>query len=238
MYPVTFVSLGPGEAELITVKGLKVLQSVDCVFYPATIVREGNITSRALNILTELEIDEKKLVPFHVPMSKNRALALEAYEKVAKIVQQEYTNNLKIAVVAEGDSGFYSSVHYIADNLEKEGVPVKQIAGIPAFTACGALAGIHIVKQEEELNVVPGIISTPELLDKLENGKVIVIMKVSQCEDAIKECIVKFPDAEYHYFENVGVEDKEFYTLNKDEILNRKIPYFSLMIIRKLNDNE
>ena len=36
MFPVIFVSLGPGEPELITVKGLKALQTADCIFCPET----------------------------------------------------------------------------------------------------------------------------------------------------------------------------------------------------------
>ena len=37
MFPVIFVSLGPGEPELITVKGLKALQTADCIFCPETL---------------------------------------------------------------------------------------------------------------------------------------------------------------------------------------------------------
>ena len=36
MFPIIFVSLGPGEAELITLKGLKALQNADCIFCPET----------------------------------------------------------------------------------------------------------------------------------------------------------------------------------------------------------
>ena len=36
MFPVIFVSLGPGEPELITVKGLTALQAADCIFCPET----------------------------------------------------------------------------------------------------------------------------------------------------------------------------------------------------------
>lgn len=39
MFPVIFVSLGPGEPELITVKGLKALQTADCIFCPETLVK-------------------------------------------------------------------------------------------------------------------------------------------------------------------------------------------------------
>ena len=233
MYPIAFVSLGPGEADLITLKGLKALQAADCIFYPATIVKESALSSRALDIMVELEIDSKKAIPFHVPMSKDRSLAIEAYNRVSKEAEQQYLKGLKVAIVAEGDAGFYSSIHYIFDTLTTQNIPVEHIAGIPAFIASGALAGIHIVKQEEELNVIPGIISADDLINKIKSGKVVVIMKVSQCQEAVKECITVIPTATFHYFENVGVKDKEYYTNNTQEIIAHKFPYFSLMIIHQ-----
>ncbi|MBD8346613.1 precorrin-2 C(20)-methyltransferase [Dysgonomonas sp. HGC4] len=233
MYPIAFVSLGPGEADLITLKGLKTLEAADCIFYPATIIKEDAISSRALDIITELNIDSKKAIPFHVPMSKDRSLAIEAYHRISQEAEQQYLKGLKVAIVAEGDAGFYSSIHYIFDTLTKQNIPVEHIAGIPAFIASGALAGIHIVKQEEELNVIPGIISANDLIGKIESGKVVVIMKVSQCQEAVKECISKIPTATFHYFENVGVKDKEYYTNHTHEIIARKFPYFSLMIIHQ-----
>ncbi len=232
MYPITFVSLGPGEAELITLKGLKALQSADCIYYPATISKEGTVSSRALDIMSELDVDTEKGIPFHVPMSKDRTKAIAAYANVAKDTERQYKDSKKVAIVAEGDAGFYSSIHYIFETLEQDGIPVNRVAGVPAFIAAGALAGIHVVKLEEELNVVPGIISSDELTEKINLGKVIVIMKVSLCADAIKECIGNNKNAIFHYFENVGVKDLEYYTTDIQEIINRKIPYFSLMIIQ------
>lgn len=35
-HPIRFVSLGPGEPDLITLKGFKALQTADCIFCPAT----------------------------------------------------------------------------------------------------------------------------------------------------------------------------------------------------------
>lgn len=233
MHPIIFVSLGPGEAELITLKGLKALQSADYIYYPETLSKEGTISSRALDIISELEIDSLKCIPFHVPMSKDRTKAIAAYANVARDAENQYYKEKKVVIVAEGDAGFYSSVHYIFETLQQDGIPVGRVAGVPAFIASGALAGIHVVKLEEELNVVPGIISTTELLDKIGKGKVIVIMKVSLCTNAIKECIENKPDATFHYFENVGVKGLEYYTTDTENILNRKIPYFSLMIIQR-----
>ena len=42
MFPVIFVSLGPGEPELITVKGLTALQAADCIFCPETLTKDDS----------------------------------------------------------------------------------------------------------------------------------------------------------------------------------------------------
>lgn len=230
---VTFISLGPGDPELITLKGLKALQKADAIFCPATYMPNGKTTSRALDILSNLGIAESKVNLFNLPMSKDRSLAISSYQAVTDKIILLYQMGYNIAVTAEGHAGFYSSSYYIEENLIAQNIPTRQIAGIPAFIACGALANIHIVKQEEELNVIPGIISFDELKDKLFQDKTLAIMKGSQCEEVIKKAVTDIKDIVIHYFENAGVAGKEFYTQDKAEILARKFPYFSLIIINK-----
>ena len=200
-HPIHFVSLGPGDPELITLKGLKTLQKADIIYCPATQGKHG-IISRATDILKAIEVDESLIHPFILPMSKERTDALNAYNKLFLDAQAEYLKGKQIVIVAEGDAGFYSSI----------GIPVDRIAGIPAFIAAGALAGIHIVKQEEQINVIPGTASFDELSAKIENGMIIVIMKLPGCQEAIHTCIRQYADkAVFHYFENVGTR-KEYYT--------------------------
>ena len=177
-HPIHFVSLGPGDPELITLKGLKTLQKADIIYCPATQGKHG-IISRATDILKAIEVDESLIHPFILPMSKERTDAL-----------------------------------------------------IPAFIAAGALAGIHIVKQEEQINVIPGTASFDELSAKIENGMIIVIMKLPGCQEAIHTCIRQYADkAVFHYFENVGT-GKEYYTTDITTIHSKDFPYFSLLIIQ------
>lgn len=75
------VSLGPGEPELITLKALKALNAADIVYCPATRSGDGTVKSRALDILSQLPVDVEKVRSFHVPMSRNREEALNAYEE-------------------------------------------------------------------------------------------------------------------------------------------------------------
>lgn len=231
MHPVQFVSLGPGEPELITVKGLKVLQTADRIFCPETLTKDGRRISRAVDILLQLDIPENTIYRFSLPMNKQREKALEAYNQVyidASTLQQK---GEKVCIVAEGDAGFYSSIHYIYEKLQTDCIPVEHIAGIPAFIAAGAKAGLHIASQEEQLTVIPGITTAKEI-EKLINGKrAIVIMKLSQCTDEIHRCIRLHPEYCYHYFENVGTPE-EMYINDSKRIATLRFPYFSLLIIR------
>ena len=58
-------------------------------------------------------------------------------------------------------------------------------------------------------------------------------MKPSLSEQAIKQAMSSIKKVEIHYFENVGIKEKEFYTQDIHEIIDRKFPYFSLLIITK-----
>ncbi len=229
---IKFVSLGPGDPELITIKGLKALQEASFIYCPATMTPSGTKSSHSSVTLQALGIDSDKIKTFTLPMSKNRDAAIKVYQDLADDIEKCYKNDMQIAVAAEGDAGFYASIQYLYELLKEKGLQVTRIAGVPAFIAAGPVAGIHLVKQEERLLVVPGIISEEELTDKINSGYVVVIMKLPLCEEAVHKAITQNPEAEFHYFENISREN-EFYTSDTDIIKDKKFPYFSLMIISK-----
>lgn len=232
MNSILFVSLGPGEPELITIKGLKALQSADCIFCPETLTKDGRTLSRAADIMQQLGISANKIQRFPLPMSKQREKALSAYDSVYSEAVKLYKEDQKVCIVAEGDAGFYSSIHYIFEKLQSDNIPVLHIAGIPAFIAAGAWGGLHIASQEERLTVIPGITTSEEIEKLINEHSAIVIMKLSQCTDEVHRCIQLHPEYSYHYFENVGTANEK-YLNDPEEIIALHFPYFSLLIIRK-----
>lgn len=229
--PISFVSLGPGEAELITLKGLKALQNADCIFCPETPARNGSLLSRAADIMHQLGIPAERIRRFPLPMSKQRGDALHAYDQVYASTLSLHRTGKKVAIVAEGDAGLYSSIHYIYEKLQAGGTPVEQIAGIPAFIAAGARGGLHIASQEERLTVIPGITTAEEIERLVQSRNTVVVMKLSQCTGEVHRCIRLHPEYDYRYFENVGTP-QEKYLSDGQQIAALRFPYFSLLIIR------
>lgn len=230
-YPVRFVSLGPGDPDLITLAAYKALQQCDFIYYPTTASPSGKTLSRAEDIMLAHGIDTTKFRPYALPMSKDRTKALEVYGEVASRCKADYRAGLSVVVAAEGDAGFYSSTHYISDILLGQKYPFIYIAGVPAFIAAGAAGGLSITRQDEELQIIPGNATPGKLCEAMAQGRTVLIMKLSRCESVVKEFLSKENVAAI-YFEYVGT-DKEFISsCIEEDMLPRRFPYFSMLRLK------
>ena len=130
----------------------------------------------------------------------------------------------------QGPAPLGASIHYVLDQLLQKNIPVTQEPGIPSFIAAAASAGLSLISQKQRLVVLPGDADIEELRRLLTSEHVVVVMKLSQCQQVLKDYLLQYPDAVCHYFENVGTAEA-FHTSSCDEILSRQMPYFSLCIL-------
>ena len=66
---IYFVSLGPGDPELITLKALRTLREADYIYTPVPVSRKGRHTSKAAEMMLSLGIREEQIQLYDLPMS-------------------------------------------------------------------------------------------------------------------------------------------------------------------------
>lgn len=230
LYPVTFLSLGPGDPELLTLKAVRLLREADVVMIPATQGRDGQVSSRAQTIIAEW-VAEEQMHLYPLSMSKNREAALQTYDTMVNDAAALFREGRRVVIAVEGDVSIYASIHYVLCQLKADGIPVEQVPGIPSFIAAAAMADLSLISQQQRLVVLPGDADATTLQQLLDTHHVVVVMKLSQCAEAVKDFLRQHPAAECHYFENVG-NPGAYHTAQHDEILSRPFPYFSLCIFR------
>jgi precorrin-2/cobalt-factor-2 C20-methyltransferase len=228
-FPIAFISLGPGDPELITLKALKTLQAADLIFCASTAKGAGEERSRSAALLSAYSLTAE-VRTFHLPMSKQRKAALSVYRQLYRDALTAQEEGRKVAIAVEGDAGVYASMHYVLELLEADGRAVNQLCGIPSFIAAGGAAHLHLVQQDERLLVMPGQATAEELTEWLEARHTVVLMKLSQCEEMVKSFMQSHPEYQYHYFENVSTPQERHLTEVK-QIVSLPFPYFSLMIL-------
>lgn len=227
---VTFLSLGPGDPELLTLQAVKALRSADVVLLPATRTAAGVQSSRAAEIVGEWCPRERQRF-YPLPMSADRLAVMKVYDEMYSDILHFLSEGRNVVVGVEGDISIYASIHYVQDRLCADGIEVRQLPGIPSFIAAASCAALSLVSQQERLLVIPGDCSAEELLDLLHKHYTIVLMKLSHCRKALTTLLQDNNSVECHYIENVGLPS-EYYSSDSPTILSRQMPYFSLAILK------
>ncbi len=222
---ITAVGLGPGDGDLITVKGLKALKQADIIFYPASSVSENAIKSFSLNILKQFDLDAP-LEPLHIPMNSDQRELY--YYKAFEQIQSAYKNNKNIVVVSEGDILFFSTFGYLWQHIQNAQLDCSIIPGIPAFIASGGLGSIPLVEGDNTISIIACPDTLEELQTQLKHPGTYVVMKLSKLKE--KELFFNKLTVPFLYVEKAGTEE-QFVTNRVEEVIERASTYFSLLII-------
>lgn len=222
---LTAVGLGPGDPELISIKGLNVLNNADVIYYPATKISANEIISFSLTILQQLNLNIN-LKPLLIPMKSK--MRLKYYNTAYLQIKSDIETGCNVVVVSEGDLLFYSTFAYLLKLAKQDNIECKIIPGIPAFIAAGALSATSIVESNNNFNVIALPDSFKCLHNAIKTNSTLVIMKLSVLNGWFE--FLSSINNQFFYAEFLGT-DKQYYTTNIKDLLDRDIPYFSILII-------
>lgn len=172
-HPVIFVGAGPGDPELITVKGQKALAAADLVLYAGSLVSPAILTWAA---------PAAELID---------TAALNLDEIIGRIIAG-YRAGKRVVRVHSGDPSLYGAIQEQLELLEQEQIPSEVIPGVTAaFAAAAALAQeltLPEVTQTVILTRAAGRTPVPEreaLGDLARHGATLVIYLSIKLIDAV-----------------------------------------------------
>lgn len=132
---VYFIGAGPGDPDLITVKGRRIIEACKVCLYAGSLVPEAVVQYAP----------EGALVRDTAPMHLDEILAL---------ILDARSRNLDVARVHSGDPSLYGAIAEQIRRLRKEGIEYEIIPGVPAFCAAAAVLGQELTIPEVAQSVV------------------------------------------------------------------------------------
>ncbi len=129
------VGLGPGEAGLVTVRGRKILESVDVVFTPGRLSRG----------VASAYVDDEQLSDLEFPMTRDKAQLRRAWKQAAAEVAPMAREGTA-AFVTLGDPNVYSTFGHLRRTLERfhPDVELEVIPGVSTVTAFATALDVEI----------------------------------------------------------------------------------------------
>lgn len=227
------VGVGPGDPELITIKGLKAIQSADVIAYHETAKHSSNALKIAHGFVPEKAILQPLIYPVTTQSdsrSDNYRTKLNLfYKEATQLIESYLKNNKKTVVLAEGDPLFYSSFMYIYDRLGKS-YPTEIIPGISSIFGAASVLQTPLCYRNQSFTVLSGVLEKKDLIAKLQNGDAFAILKVGRNLDKIRAAITECGLLNRAlYIERATMAEQKIIPLEKaDPELS---PYFSLVLI-------
>lgn len=222
------VGLGPGDPELISVKGLKILKTVDRIIAPES--RDGR--SLAGEILRYHELDGKTEY-LHFPMTNVAEELVTAWEN-AVLQVKSCLKDYDVAFVTLGDPLFYGSYLYLMRLLQTDsesGTQILTVPGISGMNAAAARSNLYLTKGDDRLVLVTGKISRAEFESYCKIFETIVIYKPPVYPaDLLRTFYRICPTGSGILAENTGMP-KERIVVLKPEVYPTDTGYFTTIIL-------
>ncbi len=224
------VSVGTGDPELLTVKGLRLLQQTKVVAFPAGV---GQKVGRAEQIIAPWLQPQQQKLALSFPYLQDNQILAQAWEKSAFQVWDYLSLGEDVVFACLGDIGLYSTFTYLAQtltNLHPE-IVVKTIPGVTSPLAAAAELGIPLTVLDQRLAILPALYTVAELEQVLAWADVVVLLKVSSVYPQVWEFLKQNNLLKQAWIvENATLSNQILYHNLAPDL---KLSYFSVLIIKK-----
>ena len=147
--PIFFVGAGPGNPDLITVKGMKLIQDADVIFYDALIDFEG--------------FQELNKSANWIFVGKRAGKVSIDQKLIGKLLVNYYQNNNKVVRLKGGDPSIFGRLTEEIVALNKYDIPFEIVPGVTAGLACAAELNVSLTKRNVSRSIC---FVTPTFSDK------------------------------------------------------------------------
>ncbi len=170
------IGVGPGDPELISLKAVKVLNSVDVLFAASS---TKNTHSQAVDIAKPHIPENAAVTMLAFPMVKDFNKAQKKWEENALAIINELNQGKDAAFITLGDSMTYSTYGYILKHVKRlePDINIISIPGITAYQAAAARTNTPLVEGEEALLILSGVHGGERLRNLAEKPENVVFMK-------------------------------------------------------------
>jgi precorrin-2/cobalt-factor-2 C20-methyltransferase len=226
------IGVGPGDPELLTIKGFRVLREVDIIAFPAGRDRKP---SMAEAIAAKFIQPHHQLIPLLLPFVKDSLVLRTAWQTAAINLISPLRQGKNIAFIAEGDISFYSSFTYLMLGLKAKcpDLEIEIVPGVSSPNAAAAAVGIPLTIWSDKLAVLPSLSSILDLENALDWAEVTVLMNIDCAYVQIWEVLRSRDLLNHSHIVAWASSPKQRIWSDLTDLPNLMPPYFSLLIVSR-----
>lgn len=173
------IGVGPGDPDLITVKGAQTIRSCRHIFVPKARTAADSV---ALSIAKKHLGDNAEVHEIVFPMTTDKSELEQRWEDSALRIAEALEKGEDACFLTLGDTFLYSTYTYMLRALRRRlpDVSVVTIPGITAFSAAAALAEFPVGERKDSVTIVPTADDLNQVRTAVNAGGTVVLMKIGK----------------------------------------------------------
>ena len=228
------VGLGPGAADLMSVRARDILLRADKLVHFCKRGRRGNARTTADAIVAP---DPAREIALIYPVTVEAEVGDPAYDGPIAAFYEEVTGQLAaemaqgsvLGVLCDGDPFFYGSFMHLWRRLSPR-FATEIVPGIPAMAGGWTAAGAPITWGDDVMTVLPGTLPEEELLRRLKDTDAAVIMKLGRHLPKVRRALTAAGLAERAiYVERATMAQQAVARLSDKS--DDEAPYFAMVLV-------
>lgn len=221
------IGVGPGDPELMTIKGARILGNVPVVAYPAPETGDSLARRIAATHLPEGATE----IAIRMPLSADRFPVEGVYDRAAQDIATHLGAGRDVAILCEGDPFFYGSFMYLFARLAADW-PVEVVPGVSSLTACAAVSRKALAALNDVLTILPATLPDEILRERLAATDAAAIIKVGRHLPRIRSLLDELSLSDNaEYIEHATMADESHSRLT--ELEDARAPYFSMILVHR-----
>ncbi|HCM85423.1 MULTISPECIES: cobalt-factor II C(20)-methyltransferase [Enterococcus] len=224
------VGTGPGASDLLTIRGKRIIETVDCLYTPEP--KKGG-KSLALQIVSPYLKEGLTIKQRHFPMVNDWDEKRNAWNEIAEEIISDVKKGLNVAFVTLGDPMVYSTYSYLLERMIDK-IQTETVPGISSFCQISNNLQIPLVIDEESYAVLPATANEEIIRTALEQLSTVILMKVSIALPKVLKLLTELKLLERTILVSDSSMASEKIVIGLNELSEQDhLSYFSTMIVYK-----
>lgn len=227
------VGLGPGAADLMSVRADRLVRNARHVAY----FRKAGRSGQARKIVEGMLHADAVEFPMEYPVTTEIPFSDPRYNEILSQFYAECCAHLRalaeagedVVVLCEGDPFFYGSFMHLYTRL-RDYVDVRVVPAITGMSAAWTATGTPITWGDDVLSVLMGTLPEAELVRGMLNADAIVVMKIGRNIYKVREALKQAGKYERAYLVEFASMDNQTMT-RLSEAEDKVTPYFSIIVV-------
>lgn len=219
------IGIGPGDAELLTLKAVRLIREAPVLAWPAPLDGEGLARAIAGSHIPPGKIE----IAIRMGFTVDRAGTEAAYDRAAAEIAAHLEMGRDVAVLCEGDPFFFGSFIYLFARLSPR-FPVEVVPGVSSIMAASADLQAPLSAWDDGVAIIPATRSEAEIEAALAASDAAVIMKIGRHLPKVKGVLQRLGLWDKaRIIERVGLPGRKVH----DPATVAELPYFSLILVHR-----